>query len=207
MVFYFLFKPRCKIEVLRVEVPGSFFSRKVAKPCSVQGGVKANTARTFTKYRIHPIQREEHLVYSMVGCWNETLRIIDAARRGDTVCPRGTGFKEINMEPSANGENEVVIINEIQILLEEKRTSLAVMRTGIGVLVAQVLVSGYLIATSKSYQFMELLHMAVPFYIINAFLVALGGYLIISSLIHISRYDRVIIALKKRYRKISDLMD
>jgi len=111
------------------------------------------------------------------------------------------------MEPSTNNENEVVIINEIQILLEEKRTSLAVMRTGIGVLVVQILVSGFLIATSKSYQFMELLHMAVPFYLINAFLVVLGTYLIISSLIHIRRYDRIILAVKKRYRRISDLMD
>ena len=111
------------------------------------------------------------------------------------------------MGSSTNNEKEVILINEIQILLEEKRTSLAVMRTGIGVLVMQILVSGFLIATSKSYQFMQLLHMAIPFYVINAFLVVLGSYLIISSLIHIRRYDRIILAVKKRYRRISDLMD
>jgi len=71
----------------------------------------------------------------------------------------------------------------------------------------QILVSGFLIATSKSYQFMQLLHMAILFYVINAFLVVLGSYLIIKSLTHIRRYDRVILALKKRHGRISALMD
>jgi uncharacterized membrane protein YdbT with pleckstrin-like domain len=111
------------------------------------------------------------------------------------------------METLSDSDYEVVIIDEIQILLEEKRTSLAVMRTGIAVFVIQMLASAFLIATSKTYQFLELIHMAIPFYMINLFLVALASYLIISSLIHIRRYDRIILGLKKKHRRISDLMD
>ena len=84
---------------------------------------------------------------------------------------------------------------------------MAVTRTGITILVIQILVSGFLIATSKSHPFPELLHMAIVFYALNGFLVVLGFYLITSSLVHIRRYDRTIVGLKRMHRRISDLMD
>jgi uncharacterized membrane protein YdbT with pleckstrin-like domain len=115
--------------------------------------------------------------------------------------------KKIDMELTRKDDKEALIIDEIQVLLKEKRTSLAVMRTGITILIVQIMVSGFLIATSKSHQFLELLHVAIPFYAINAFLLLLGLYLIISSLVHIRHYDRTILSLKKKHRRISDLMD
>jgi uncharacterized membrane protein YdbT with pleckstrin-like domain len=117
----------------------------------------------------------------------------------------GSRTGEDDIETSSDPDYELVLINEIQLLLEEKRTSLAVMRTGIAILIIQLLISSFLIATSKSYQFLELIHVTIPFLVINIFLLVLASYLIISSLIHIRHYDRVILRLKK-HRRISDLM-
>ena len=111
------------------------------------------------------------------------------------------------MENSPGNDYEGVIINEIEMLLEEKRTSLAVMRTGIAIFVIQMLTAAFLIARSKTFVFLEIIHMAIPFYIINLFLVVLASYLVTSSLIHIRSYDRIIRGLKKRHRRISELMD
>ena len=111
------------------------------------------------------------------------------------------------MSSIQNNENERVIIDEVQVLLEEKRTSLSVMRTGIGIFIVQIIIFGILIAASKSYQFLEVLHMTIPFYVINGCLVLLAYYLIITSLIRIRRYDRLITGLKKKHRRIAELMN
>ena len=111
------------------------------------------------------------------------------------------------MSPVPENENERVIIEDIQVLLEEKRTSLMVMRTGIAIFVFQIFIFGFLIATSKFYHFLEVMHMSIPFYIINACLMVLAYYLIITSLIRTRRYDRIITELKKKHRRISGLID
>ena len=111
------------------------------------------------------------------------------------------------MSTVQKNETEHVIIEEIQVLLEEKRMSLSVMRTGIAIFVVQILILGFLIATSKSYHFLEVMHMTVPFYIINACLMLLAYYLIITSLLRIRGYDRIITQLKKKHRKIAEFMD
>ena len=111
------------------------------------------------------------------------------------------------MSPIPKNEIEGVIINEIRVLLEEKRTSLSVMRTGIAIFVVQIIIFGILIAESKSYHFLEVLHMTIPFYIINACLMLLAYYLIITSLIRIRRHDRIISELKKKHQSIAELMD
>lgn len=53
------------------------------------------------------------------------------------------------MEPQ-NAQIDTVVINEVQLVLAEKRTALAVMRTGIAVLVLPLSVLSLLIATSRS---------------------------------------------------------
>ena len=111
------------------------------------------------------------------------------------------------MERSRNDDKEALVIGEIEVLLKEKRTSLAVLRTGITILIVQIIVSGFLIATSTPRQFLELLHVTILFYALNAFLLVLAFYLIISSLFHIRHYDRTIRGLKGRHPRISDLMD
>jgi uncharacterized membrane protein YidH (DUF202 family) len=111
------------------------------------------------------------------------------------------------MSAIPKNENECSIIDEIQVLLEEKRTSLSVMRTGIAIFIVQMFIFGFLIATSRSYHFLEVMHLTIPFYIINACLMMLAYYLIIFSLIRIRRHDRTITELKKRHRRVAELMD
>ena len=54
--------------------------------------------------------------------------------------------------PKAGSELDAMILNEVQVLLSEKRTSLSTMRTGIAVFAFPLSVLSILIATSQSYQ-------------------------------------------------------
>jgi len=86
-------------------------------------------------------------------------------------------------------------ISEIQLLLAEKRTSLALMRTGIAVLPLSVL--SLLIATSKYYKAVDVL----------SFLVILGVYLISHCIRRFHHNDRVIHKIKSKYEEISEFVD
>ena len=111
------------------------------------------------------------------------------------------------MSTVQENETEHAVIDEIQMLLEEKRLSLSAIRTGIAIFVVQVLILGFLIATSKSYRFLEVMHMTIPFYLINACLMLLAYYLIINALLRIRGNDRIIRRLKKKHRNIAEFMD
>jgi hypothetical protein len=79
-------------------------------------------------------------------------------------------------------EKNSIAINEAQLVLAEKRTSLAVMRTGIAVLVLPMSVMSVLIATSKYYDIIYVLHLMIPLGILIFALIVFGTYLIISSI-------------------------
>jgi uncharacterized membrane protein YidH (DUF202 family) len=104
-------------------------------------------------------------------------------------------------------ESEGIIINEVQLLLAEKRTSLAAMRTGIAVFALPLSVLSVLIATSKYYDITHVLHLLVPLLLISTALVFLGAYLIIRAIIKIRHYDRIILELKRKHSKIAPFID
>lgn len=104
-------------------------------------------------------------------------------------------------------ENVSIVINEVQLLLAEKRTSLAVMRTGIAVLALPLSVISVLIATSKYYNVLHVVHFLIPLGILNLALIVLGGYLIIRSIIRMQRYDRFIHEIKREYSAIGEFID
>ena len=52
---------------------------------------------------------------------------------------------------SSEQQNDILSINQVQLLLSEKRTALSVMRTGIAVLALPLSIFSALIATSKWY--------------------------------------------------------
>ena len=99
------------------------------------------------------------------------------------------------------------IINEVQLLLAEKRTSLAAMRTGIAVFALPLSVLSVLIATSKYYDITHVLHLLVPLLLISTALVFLGAYLIIRAIIKIRHVDRIILELKRKHSKIAPFID
>ncbi|GAB6906889.1 conserved hypothetical protein [Desulfosarcina cetonica] len=107
-------------------------------------------------------------------------------------------------EKAASG---AIAINEAQLILAEKRTSLAVMRTGIAVLALPLSVTSLLIATSKYYDVLHVLHFLVPLLIINTALVVLGTYLVGRSIVRMRRYDRLIVEIKARHSILREFID
>ena len=59
-------------------------------------------------------------------------------------------------------DSDTIIINEVQLLLAEKRTSLATRRTGIAVFVLPMSVLSVLIATSRFYDIIHVMHLLLP---------------------------------------------
>ena len=98
-------------------------------------------------------------------------------------------------------------INEVQLLLAEKRTSLSVMRTGIAVLVVPLSVMSFLIATSKYYDVIHVLHFLIPLSVINIALVVFGVYLVVRSIIRMRHYDRFINTIKRDHSIIGKFLE
>lgn len=111
------------------------------------------------------------------------------------------------MTDNTEKEPETLIIGEVQLILAEKRTSLAAMRTGIAVFALPLSVLSVLVATSKYYDFMNVIHLIIPLLIISAALIFLGSYLIIRSILKIRHQDRIIMQMKGRSSKIAGFID
>lgn len=100
-----------------------------------------------------------------------------------------------------------IAINEVQLILAEKRTSLSVMRIGITVLALPLSVMSVLIATSKYYDVLHVLHFLIPLGVLNLVLIVLGAYLIIRSIIRMKHYDRFIRDIKRKYSIIGEFIE
>ena len=110
------------------------------------------------------------------------------------------------MTKDTNNINSIAI-NEVQLILAEKRTSLAVMRTGIAVLALPLSVISVLIATSKYYDIFHVLHFLIPLGVLNLCLVVLGSYLIIKSIIKMKNYDHYIHEIKLKHSVIGEFIE
>jgi len=102
---------------------------------------------------------------------------------------------------------DAIIINEAQLILAEKRTSLSVLRTGIAVLALPLSVVSVLIATSKYYDILHVAHLIIPLMLLNTALTVLGVYLIIRATLRLHRYDGMIKKLKTQHSKLSEFLD
>lgn len=111
------------------------------------------------------------------------------------------------MIPEKEIGTDNIIINEVQLILAEKRTSLSTMRTGIAVLVLPLSALSVLIAFSKYYDVMRVIHLLVPLLVIIVGLLFLGSYLITRSIIQIHRHDRLILKLKQEHSRIAEFLD
>ena len=113
----------------------------------------------------------------------------------------GTENSKIEMSEVDAGvvrKNESVSILRIQLILAEKRTTLAVMRTGIGVFTIPLSVITVLVATSRYYDVLETYHFLVPLLGICAGLIVLGIYLVHRSVWRIKKQDAVINRIKQQ---------
>ena len=80
------------------------------------------------------------------------------------------------------------------------------MRTGIAVFALPLSVLSVLVATSKYYDVLHVLHFLVPLLALNVALIILGSYLILHSVWRIRHYDRLIKELKLRYSAIAEFI-
>ncbi len=108
---------------------------------------------------------------------------------------------------SRDPEFDAIAINEAQLILAEKRTSLSVLRTGIAVLVLPLSILSVLIATSKFYDFSQVLVLILPVLILLFLLVILGVYLIIRAALRMRRYDSLLREIKKKHGSIAEFID
>jgi len=100
-----------------------------------------------------------------------------------------------------------VIFGEIQVLLAEKRTALASLRTGIAVFALPLSVLSVLIATSRYYNVGTVMPLLVPLLLLNFGLVVLGSWLIYRSIHRIHHYERRIRELSQKYRSIAEFIE
>src|SRR5580765_5717924 len=88
------------------------------------------------------------------------------------------------------GQIDSTVFGEVQLLLAEKRTALSSMRTGIAVFALPLSVLSVLVATSKYYDVLHVLHFLIPLLTLSVGLIFLGSYLILHSVWRIRHYDR-----------------
>ena len=87
------------------------------------------------------------------------------------------------------------------------RTALATIRIGLAIFMTQIAMLAFLIATSRFYAWMEVLHLVIPFILLNLFALGVAGYFIIRSMIQIHQLERQVIRYKRNHGEISNLMD
>ncbi|MFA5904522.1 MAG: hypothetical protein WC836_11370 [Desulfobacula sp.] len=104
-------------------------------------------------------------------------------------------------------EFNAIAINEVQLILAEKRTSLSVMRTGIAVLALPISVMSFLMVTSKYFDILNVLHFFIPLGVINIVLMIFGTYLVIRSIVKMRHHDRLIQKIKSEHSIIAEFID
>ena len=111
------------------------------------------------------------------------------------------------MEPNGLPTPDGVIFGEIQVLLAEKRTALASLRTGIAVFALPLSVLSALIATSRYYSIEKVLPLLLPLLLLNLGLVVLGTWLVFRSIRRIRHFEHRVRELSEKYRSIAQFIE
>ena len=113
----------------------------------------------------------------------------------------------MNGETNGLPKLDSVIFGEIQVLLAEKRTALASLRTGIAVFALPLSVLSALIATSRFYSMGKVMPLLVPLLLLNLGLVVLGTWLVFRSIRRIHHFEHRIKELSQKYRSIAQFIE
>ncbi|MFB2539747.1 MULTISPECIES: hypothetical protein [unclassified Acinetobacter] len=103
-------------------------------------------------------------------------------------------------------QEDILTINQIQLLLSEKRTALSIMRTGIAIFAIPLSIFSILIATSKQYDLKQVWQLFTLVSILNILLIMLSCYLVVSSLQHLKHYESKIKQLKSGHPSLKHLL-
>ncbi len=111
------------------------------------------------------------------------------------------------METNGLPKLDNLIFGEIQVLLAEKRTALASLRTGIAVFALPLSVLSVLIATSRYYSMEKVMPLLVPLLLLNLGLVVLGSWLVYRSIRRIHHFEHRIKELSQKYQSIAEFIE
>jgi hypothetical protein len=103
------------------------------------------------------------------------------------------------------GDGEIISIATL--VLAEKRTSLAVLRTGVAVGLIPLSITTALVALSKSFEWTENLHFLVPMYAVLTVLTLVSLYLIGRALQRIHHHDEILARLRKSSPTLGPFID
>lgn len=115
----------------------------------------------------------------------------------------GPALDEIVLENSKHS----LVINEVMLVLAEKRTSLSALRTGIAVVAVPLSIISFLIATSGFYELHPTLYLLAPVWAVCIVLFSLGMHMIVRSLARIRTFDRQIEEIKTQDRTVGALIE
>jgi uncharacterized membrane protein YidH (DUF202 family) len=113
----------------------------------------------------------------------------------------------MSMETDGLPKLDNLILGEIQVLLAEKRTALASLRTGIAVFALPLSVLSVLIATSRYYSMEKVMPLLAPLLLLNFGLVVLGCWLVYRSIRRIYHFEHHIRELSQKYRSIAEFIE
>ena len=109
-------------------------------------------------------------------------------------------------EKKAIAVDHALVMSEVQLLLAEKRTSFALLRTGVSVALVPLSLVSLLIATSKLWNVWDVWWLLIPLMLIFLLLGGLGIYLIMHALHHLAHNDRVLMGLRASDTLLEDLL-
>jgi hypothetical protein len=101
------------------------------------------------------------------------------------------------MENIRKEDNDNLVTELLLTFEQDKRTALAMTRIGITTLVAQITILGFLIAASRYYRMMEVMHLVIPFILLNLVVFGIAGCLIFRSIFKIHQIDRQIMKTRE----------
>ena len=116
-----------------------------------------------------------------------------------------TGNKH-NAQSDADG-NGVEYNSTLQVILAEKRTALAMLRTGIAVMVLPMTVMSFLVIMSKMYDILHVNYLMISLLSVAGLLVILSSYLIMRSLMQLHFCDRVLKYMKERHPRLIEFLE
>lgn len=99
-----------------------------------------------------------------------------------------------------------IVLGEVQLMLAEKRTAFALLRTGVTVSLVPLSLWTVLVATSKLYNPFQVLWLLVPLMTVAAMLFGLGIWLVVHALQHLRHVDRVLDGLRSHDTLLEDLL-
>jgi len=109
------------------------------------------------------------------------------------------------------GERDVshdiqLMLTEAQVLLAEERNALSVIRSGIAVMALPISVVSVLIATSRYYAALSVLHLLVPVLVLCALIAAVGIYMVVRGLVSWHRHGANLRRLKERLPPLREIL-